>query len=694
MISPIPTSGREAHKKKDLMPIKAAIAGQPVRRDLANAIRALSMDAVQAANSGHPGAPMGMADVAEVLWNDYLRHNPANPGWANRDRFVLSNGHASMLLYSLLYLTGYEAFGIEQLRNFRQLGYHTAGHPEYERGGPIETTTGPLGQGVANAVGMAMAEKILAAQFNRPGHEIVDHRTWVFLGDGCLMEGISHEACSLAGTLKLGKLICLYDDNNISIDGEVDAWFTDDTAARFESYGWQVIDNVDGHDGAEITAAIERAIAEESRPTLICSKTIIGFGAPNKQGTAATHGAPLGNDEVAAARATLGWDHAPFEIPADILRAWDGRKRGAADEASWNQAFAAYNTEYPDLAAEFARRMAGKLPDDWSEVADKAIASIDASGESMATRKASLVALNAFAPALPEFVGGSADLTGSNLTKHSGSTPISGDDAAGNYVWFGVREFAMTAICNGLSLHGGVIPYAGTFLTFSDYARNALRMAALMKVRNILVYTHDSIGLGEDGPTHQPVEHTASLRLMPNMSVWRPCDAVETAVAWRYAIERDDGPTSLVLTRQGVPHQVRTAAQISDAGRGGYILKDTGVMPDIILIAAGSEVALAMAAANVLAADGLQARVVSMPSTDVFDTQDEAYRDAVLPSAVPARVAIEAGVTDGWWRYVGSQGRVIGLDCFGESAPAEQLFEHFGFTSENIIKVAKDLLNQ
>jgi len=650
------------------------------------------MDAVQAANSGHPGAPMGMADIAEVLWNDYLRHNPANPQWANRDRFVLSNGHASMLLYSLLHLTGYEDFPIEQLRNFRQLGYRTAGHPEYERGGPVETTTGPLGQGITNAVGMAMAEKMLAAEFNREEHEIVDHRTWVFLGDGCLMEGISHEACSLAGTLKLGKLICFYDDNNISIDGEVDAWFTDDTAARFESYGWQVIDNIDGHDGAEITAAIEAAVADEDQPTIICCKTIIGFGAPHKQGTAATHGAPLGDDEVAAARKQLGWDSPPFEIPEDIAAAWDGRRQGAADETEWDSTFAAYSAEHPELAAEFARRMADKLPDNWAEYASKAISDIDAAGESMATRKASLVALNAFAPVLPELVGGSADLTGSNLTKHSGSTPISGDDAAGNYIWFGVREFGMTAICNGISLHGGFIPYAGTFLTFSDYARNALRMAALMKAQNILVYTHDSIGLGEDGPTHQPVEHTASLRLMPNMSVWRPCDTVETAVAWRYAIERQDGPTSLVLTRQGLPFQPRTGTQLSGIGRGGYILKDTGGTPDIVFIATGSEVALAVSAAEALGADGIQARVVSMPCTDVFEAQDADYRESVLPAGVTARVVIEAGVTAGWWRYAGANGRVIGLDRFGESAPADELFEHFGFSTDNVVAVAKDVL--
>ena len=668
-------------------------AGQPARRDLANAIRALSMDAVQAANSGHPGAPMGMADIAEVLWNDHLAHNPANPRWANRDRFVLSNGHGSMLLYSLLHLTGYEDFPIEQLKNFRQFGFKTAGHPEYEPGGPIETTTGPLGQGISNGVGMAMAEKMLAAQFNRPGHTIVDHKTWVFLGDGCLMEGISHEACSLAGTLKLGKLICLYDDNNISIDGEVDAWFTDDTAKRFDAYGWQVIADVDGHDAASIGAAIEQASADTDRPTLICCKTVIGFGAPNKAGTASAHGAPLGDDEIAGARKALGWESAPFEIPADIASSWNGEERGAVFENAWNEAFAAYSAKHPELAAEFERRMAGRLPADWRTFADKAIADIDAAAEKAATRKASLIALNAFAPALPEMAGGSADLTGSNLTKHNGSVPISGDDANGNYVWFGVREFGMTAICNGLRLHGGFLPYSGTFLTFSDYSRNALRMAALMKIQNVLVYTHDSIGLGEDGPTHQPVEHTASLRLMPNMSVWRPCDTVETAVSWRCAIERQDGPTSLILTRQGLPHQERDADQIANIARGGYVLRDTDGVADIVLIATGSEVALAVSAAEALAADGVKARVVSMPCTDVFDAQDAAYRESVLPAALTARVAIEAGVTALWWRYVGPAGQIIGLDRFGESAPAEELFEHFGFSTSNVVAVAKDVLN-
>jgi transketolase len=651
------------------------------------------MDAVQAANSGHPGAPMGMADIAEVLWRDYLKHNPGNPRWADRDRFVLSNGHASMLIYSLLHLTGYADFPIDQLRHFRQMGYRTAGHPEYEAGGPVETTTGPLGQGITNAVGMAMAEKMLAAEFNKPGHEIVDHKTWVFLGDGCLMEGISHEACSLAGTLKLGKLICLYDDNDISIDGNVGGWFTDNTAGRFDAYGWQVIDGVDGHDPTAIAAAIEAAVADTERPTLICCKTVIGFGAPNKQGSESTHGAPLGEDEVAAARKALGWESDPFDVPGDIAAAWDARQEGAAAEDTWNAAFSAYAAEHPELAAEFVRRMAGKLPHGWCKNADAAIAEINGEAADMATRKASLRALNAFAPLLPEMAGGSADLTGSNLTKHNGSTPISGDDAAGNYVWFGVREFGMTAICNGLRLHGGFIPYSGTFLTFSDYSRNALRMAALMKVQNILVFTHDSIGLGEDGPTHQPVEHTASLRLMPNMSVWRPCDAVETAVAWRHALENDTGPTSLVLTRQGVPHQARSDEQVANIARGGYVLRDTDGTPDILLIATGSEIALAMGAAEALAADGVAARVVSMPSVDAFDAQDADYRESVLPPAVTARVAIEAGVTEGWWRFVGPQGHVIGVDRFGESAPAGELFEHFGFTTDNVVAAAKDVLN-
>jgi transketolase len=649
------------------------------------------MDAVQAANSGHPGAPMGMADMAEVLWNSYLKHNPENPRWVDRDRFVLSNGHASMLLYSVLHLTGYD-LSMDEIRNFRQFGSRTAGHPEYEPDLAIETTTGPLGQGIGNAVGMALTEKMLAAEFNQPGLDIVDHKTWVFLGDGCLMEGISHEVCSLAGTLKLGKLIALYDDNNISIDGEVSGWFTDDTVKRFESYGWQVIADVDGHDSEAIAAAIEQAIAESERPSLICCKTVIGFGSPNKQGTASAHGAPLGNDEIAAARKKLDWDAPPFEIPEEIGAAWNGTSRGASLEHKWQKVFTQYSGTYPELAAEFKRRTRRELPANWNEVADKAIASIDAAGESMATRKASLVALNAFAPALPELAGGSADLTGSNLTKHSGSIVVTGDDAAGNYIYFGVREFGMSAVCNGMSLHGGIIPYSATFLTFSDYARNALRMAALMKAQNIFVYTHDSIGLGEDGPTHQPVEHTASLRLMPNMRVWRTCDTVETAVAWRDAIERRDGPTSLILTRQGLPHQQRDTEQIADIARGGYVLRDCKKSPDLILIATGSEVALAVSAAKELAADGVKARVVSMPCTDLFDAQDATYREQVLPAAVKARVVIEAGVTASWWRYAGAEGRVIGLDQFGKSAPADELFEYFGFSTSNVVAVAKETL--
>ena len=666
-------------------------AGSPDRRTLANAIRALSMDAVQAANSGHPGMPMGMADIAEVLWNDYLKHNPANPRWVDRDRFVLSNGHGSMLLYSLLHLTGYP-LSMDEIRNFRQFGYRTAGHPERDAALSIETTTGPLGQGISNAVGMALAEKMLASTFNRDGFDVVDHRTWVFTGDGCLMEGISHEACSLAGTLKLGKLICLYDDNGISIDGETSGWFTDDTAGRFEAYGWQVIDNVDGHDGEAVAAAIEKALADTGRPSLICCKTVIGWGSPNKEGTAGTHGAPLGDEEIAEVRKRLGWSYAPFEIPDDIRSAWSGVDKGRTAEAAWQATWDGYRQAYPELAAEFERRMKGELPVGWKDFADQAIAKIDEAADAMATRKASLVALNAFAPALPELAGGSADLTGSNLTKHAGSKVITGDDASGNYLYFGVREFGMTAICNGLGLHGGIMPYSGTFLTFSDYSRNALRMAALMDVRNVCVFTHDSIGLGEDGPTHQPVEHTASLRIMPNMSVWRPCDAVETAVAWRQAIERDDGPTSLILTRQGLPHQPRAAAQLAAIARGGYVLRDSDGQPDLILIATGSEVPLALAAADRLAQEGAGVRVVSMPSTDRFDAQSDDYRESVLPANVSARVAIEAGVSDCWWRFVGTGGRVIGINRFGESAPADELFEHFGFSVDNVIAVARETL--
>ena len=670
---------------------RSTVAGQPARRDLANAIRALSMDAVQAANSGHPGAPMGMADIAEVLWNDYLKHNPGNPTWVDRDRFVLSNGHASMLHYSLLHLSGYP-LSMDEIRHFRQFGYRTAGHPERDSALAIETTTGPLGQGVSNAVGMALTEKMLGALFNRPGHNIVDHRTWVFLGDGCLMEGISHEACSLAGTLKLGKLICFYDDNNISIDGDVSGWFTDDTPKRFEAYGWQVVPGVDGHDPDAVAAAIDTALRDSERPTLICCKTIIGFGAPNKQGTASTHGAPLGAEEIAASRKALGWNYPPFEIPAEIANAWNGLEKGATVEADWNTRFAAYRKAYPEVAAEFERRMSGKLPANWSEFADQAIATINDAGQKMATRQASLLALNAFAPALPELVGGSADLTGSNLTKHANSVPITGDDASGNYLYFGVREFGMSAICNGMTLHGGVIPYAGTFLTFSDYARNALRMAALMKAQTIFVYTHDSIGLGEDGPTHQPVEHAASLRIMPNMRVWRPCDTVETAIAWRDAIERNDGPTSLILTRQGLPHQARNASQIAAIRKGGYILSDCAGQPELIFIATGSEVELATGAALELSKAGKAVRVVSMPCTDLFDSQSDAYRDSVLPPAVTRRIVIEAGVTENWWRYAGMQGRIIGLDRFGESAPAEELFKHFGFSVDNVIRIANEIL--
>ncbi|MDH4124772.1 MAG: transketolase [Gammaproteobacteria bacterium] len=664
---------------------------RPARRELANAIRALSMDAVQAANSGHPGAPMGMADIAEVLWNDYLKHNPGNARWQNRDRFVLSNGHGSMLLYSLLHLAGYD-LSMDEIRNFRQLGQRTAGHPERDPDLSIETTTGPLGQGLANAVGMALAEKMLAAEFNRPGFAVVDHRTWVFLGDGCLMEGISHEACSLAGTLKLGKLIAIYDDNSISIDGKVGGWFTDDTVMRFEAYGWRVIAAVDGHDSKAIAAAFDKAIAADDRPTLICCKTTIGFGAPTKKGTAAAHGSPLGADEIAAARVELGWTAAPFEVPVEIASAWNGRQRGAQQEQAWQKLFAAYTAAHPELAAELSRRQNRKLPADWDAFAARAISDIDAAGKTLATRQASLLALNAFAPKLPELAGGSADLTGSNLTKHAGSKVITADDAGGNYVYFGVREFAMSAICNGMALHGAVIPYCGTFLTFSDYARNALRMAALMKLQNIFVYTHDSIGLGEDGPTHQPVEHTASLRLIPNMRVWRPCDAVETAVAWRDAIERRNGPTSLVLTRQSLPHQFRDAAQVSAIARGGYILKDSAGQPDLILIATGSEVELAIDAASILASDGVAVRVVSLPCTDLFDAQDDAYREQVLPAAVTARVVIEAGVTAGWWRYSGPAGRIIGMDCFGECGPAGELFRHFGFTTDNVVNVARAII--
>jgi transketolase len=663
---------------------------RPARRELANALRALAMDAVQQANSGHPGMPMGMADIAEVLWNDFLQHNPANPEWPNRDRFVLSNGHGSMLLYGLLHLAGYP-LGIDELRNFRQLGSRTAGHPEYEPELGIETTTGPLGQGVSNAVGMALAERTLAAQFNRPGYPVIDHYTYVFLGDGCLMEGISHEACSLAGTLGLGKLICLYDDNGISIDGDVSGWFADDTPARFRAYGWQVIDDVDGHDPEAVANAIRQARGDTAHPTLICCKTVIGFGAPNKQGSESTHGAPLGPEEVAAARETLGWKSEAFEIPADVATAWNARAAGAGREQAWQKLMDAYAQQHPALAAELSRRLAGELPADWPDFSANAIAEIAASDEKMATRKASRVALDAFAPALPELIGGSADLTGSNLTLHAGSKVISHDDADGNYIYYGVREFGMAAINNGLALHGGFIPYGGTFLTFSDYSRNALRMAALMGVRNISVFTHDSIGLGEDGPTHQPVEHLASLQLIPNLRCWRPCDTTETAVAWQDAIERRDGPSCLVLSRQGLPAQSRDAEQIAAIRRGGYVLSDDPAAA-VVLIASGSEVALAMSAAELLRADGLAVRVVSMPSMQVFTEQDAAWQDAVLPPAIEARVAVEAGVTGLWHRFTGSRGRIIGLDRFGESGPGGELFEHFGFTPARIADTARSVL--
>ncbi|PSU06855.1 transketolase [Photobacterium gaetbulicola] len=661
------------------------------RKVLANAIRALSMDGVQQANSGHPGAPMGMADIAEVLWRNHMNHNPQNPEWADRDRFVLSNGHGSMLIYSLLHLTGYE-LSIDDLKNFRQLHSKTPGHPEYGYAPGIETTTGPLGQGITNAVGMAMAEKAMAAQFNRDGHDIVDHYTYAFMGDGCLMEGISHEACSLAGTLGLGKLIAFWDDNGISIDGHVEGWFSDDTPKRFEAYGWHVIPAVDGHDADAINAAIEAAKADP-RPTLICTKTIIGFGSPNKSGSHDCHGAPLGHDEIAAAREFLGWNHGPFEIPADVYAEWDAKEAGAAKEAAWNEKLAAYEAAHPELAAEFKRRVNGELPAQWEEKANAIIADLQANPANIASRKASQNALEAFGQMLPEFMGGSADLAPSNLTMWSGSKSLEAKDFSGNYIHYGVREFGMTAIMNGIALHGGFVPYGATFLMFMEYARNAMRMAALMKVQNIQVYTHDSIGLGEDGPTHQPVEQMASLRLTPNMSTWRPCDQVESAVAWKLAIERKDGPTALIFSRQNLAQQARTEAQVADITKGGYILKDSEGKPELILIATGSEVELAVEAAAQLTAEGKQVRVVSMPSTDAFDKQDAAYREAVLPSDVTARVAIEAGIADFWYKYVGFDGRIIGMTTFGESAPAGELFKMFGFTTENAVETAKELLS-
>ncbi len=658
------------------------------RADLANAIRALAMDAVQKANSGHPGMPMGMAEIAETLWNHYLRHNPGNPSWPDRDRFILSNGHGSMLQYALLHLSGYD-LPLDELKRFRQLHSKTPGHPENGLTPGVETTTGPLGQGLANAVGMAIAERLLATKFNRPGHEIVDHHTYVFLGDGCLMEGISHECCSLAGTLGLGKLIAFYDDNGISIDGHVEGWFSDDTPKRFEAYGWHVVRAVDGHDVGAIDAAIREARNITDRPSLVCCKTVIGRGSPNKAGTHDSHGAALGEKEVAATRENLGWKHGPFEIPQDVYAGWDARKRGASHEADWNARFAAYARAFPSEAAEFTRRMNGALPADWRDRADGFVAKVNAKAETIASRKASQNAIEGLAPSLPELVGGSADLAGSNLTLWSGSKGI-GKNRGGNYLYYGVREFGMSAIMNGMALHGGLLPYGGTFLTFSDYSRNALRMAALMKIRSLFVFTHDSIGLGEDGPTHQSVEHASSLRLIPNMDVWRPCDSLESAVSWIAAIERRDGPASLLFSRQNLPFQARSAEQIQQVARGGYVLADSD-KPQVILIATGSEVALAMDAKRLLGEQGIAARVVSMPCTSLFDRQDAGYRSAVLPKGMP-RVAVEAGVTDFWRKYVGLEGAVVGIDRFGESAPGGELFKYFGITAEAVVAAAKGIL--
>lgn len=662
----------------------------PVFNNLTSAIRALAMDAVQKANSGHPGMPMGMAEIAEVLWIHHMRHNPANPKWADRDRFVLSNGHGSMLIYALLHLTGYD-LSIEDIKNFRQLHSKTPGHPEYGYTPGVETTTGPLGQGITNAVGMALAEKILAEEFNRPYYPIVDHHTYVFLGDGCMMEGISHEACSLAGTLKLGKLICFYDDNGISIDGHVEGWFTDDTPKRFESYGWHVVPHVNGHDPVAIQAAIETAKKVQDKPTLICCKTVIGMGSPNKANTSHIHGAALGNDEIAATRPHIGWNYLPFEIPQEVYDAWDARAKGQALESAWNTMFAEYSKKYPAEATEFTRRMSGELPVKWADHVEGVISQVNAREETIATRKASQNSIEALAPVLPEMIGGSADLAGSNLTMWSGSKAITGD-TTGNYVHYGVREFGMSAITSGLSLHGGIIPYGATFLMFSEYARNALRMAALMKIRNIFVFTHDSIGLGEDGPTHQPVEQTATLRMIPNMDVWRPCDTVESIISWVSAIERRAGPTSLIFSRQNLPFQKRDAVTISLIRKGGYILSEAANgKPQAVIIATGSEVGLAMASQKTLAENGIAVRVVSMPCTSIFDRQDQAYRDNVLPRGI-RRVAIEAGVTDYWRKYVGLEGEVIGIDKFGESAPAEKLFEYFGFTVENVAGAVKRIV--
>ena len=662
------------------------------RQQLANAIRFLSMDAVQKAKSGHPGAPMGMADIAEVLWRDFLHHNPTNPQWANRDRFVLSNGHGSMLIYSLLHLSGYDV-SIEDLKQFRQLHSKTPGHPEFGYTPGVETTTGPLGQGITNAVGMAIAEKTLAGQFNREGHNIVDHHTYVFLGDGCLMEGISHEACSLAGTLGLGKLIAFYDDNNISIDGHVDGWFTDDTQKRFEAYGWQVIPAIDGHNPAQIIEAIKQAQAETNKPTLIICKTIIGFGSPNKSNSHDCHGAPLGDEEIALTRKALNWDYAPFEIPADVYAQWDAKAKGSELEKAWHEKFAAYAKAYPELAAEFTRRIEKNLPADWAKESQAFIAHLQANPASIASRKASQNAIEAYAKVLPELLGGSADLASSNLTLWSGSKPIRAtQNVDGNYLNYGVREFGMAAIMNGIALHGGFIPYGATFLMFMEYAHNAIRMAALMKQRSLFVFTHDSIGLGEDGPTHQPVEQTSALRLIPNLNTWRPCDQVESAIAWKAAIERTDGPSALIFTRQNLAQMDRTSEQLANVARGAYVLKDCAGTPDLIFIATGSEVELAVKAAEQLTAEGKKIRVVSMPSTNVFDKQDEAYREAVLPSAVTKRVAVEAGIADFWYKYVGFNGRIVGMHSFGESAPADQLFKLFGFTVDNVVAKAKEIL--
>ncbi|SCZ61792.1 transketolase [Thiohalomonas denitrificans] len=663
----------------------------PSRKDLANAIRALSMDAVQKANSGHPGAPMGMADIAEVLWNDHLKHNPTNPDWHDRDRFILSNGHGSMLTYSLLHLTGYD-LSMEDLKNFRQLHSKTPGHPEYGYAPGVETTTGPLGQGITNGVGMALAERTLGAQFNRGTHKIVDHYTYVFMGDGCMMEGISHESCALAGTWGLGKLIAFWDDNGISIDGHVENWFTDDTPKRFEAYGWHVVRDVDGHDADAINKAIHEAKSVNDKPTLICCKTVIGYGAPNLCGSHDCHGAPLGGDEIQATRENLGWNHGPFEIPDDIYGGWNAKEKGASAESHWQEKFDAYKKEFPELAAEFERRMKGELPANWKETVNGWIQTANEKAEKVASRKASGNTIAAFAKALPELLGGSADLTPSNNTSWPEATAITRTVADGNYISYGVREFGMSAILNGVALHGGFVAFGGTFLMFSEYARNALRMAALMKQRSIFVYTHDSIGLGEDGPTHQPVEQIATLRLIPNMTLWRPCDQVETAIAWQSAVERMDGPSCLIFSRQGLPHMERSNEQIADIARGGYVLRDCEGTPEAIIIATGSEVELAVQAFDELSGKGKKVRVVSMPSTNLFDSQDPAYRESVLPAAVTARVAVEAGVTDFWRKYVGLNGDVIGVDRFGESAPADQLFKEFGITAENVVKAVENVL--